>query len=274
MIEPNDRTARQMARLSGIAYIRGHLALDLALELYCEEFHSGAEFQCRAFDIQATHTQAFVFWCDEMAVVSIRGTEPEQLRDLLTDIRLTQEAGPFSSDHSKVHRGFWAAASSLLNEPEFLPTCWEATRIEKPLFVTGHSLGGAVATLVSASLAQETHQGLQLYTFGSPRVGNHGFAALAAYATPAHFRYVHADDIVTRLPWLIGLYRHTGILCFIDNGMRLSVRPSMWAYYVKRYKTALSGLISFACRAFRDHSILLYIAATAAQQEEKENEHR
>src|SRR6056300_713192 len=81
MIEPNDRTARQMARLSGIAYIRGHLALDLALELYCEEFHSGAEFQCRAFDIQATHTQAFVFWCDEMAVVSIRGTEPEQLRD-------------------------------------------------------------------------------------------------------------------------------------------------------------------------------------------------
>ena len=49
------------------------------------------------------------------------------------------------------------------------------------IFVTGHSLGGALATLASYDIQQAVqHMPVKVdvacYTFGSPRVGNHAFA--------------------------------------------------------------------------------------------------
>lgn len=263
-IEPDNRTAFLMADLAWLSYAKpSNLATHL--RWHFNEHHDGAKFDFLTIEIPKTGTEAFFVWTDEIAVISVRGTEPAVIRDLLTDIRLTQDAGPFGSEHSKVHRGFWEAAKSLLNDNELIEAICEQQRLGKPLYLTGHSLGGAVATLTAAGLARFGVEGIQVYTFGSPRVGNHGFAALYQHTLPASFRYVHQDDLVTRMPWLFGVYRHTGILCFIDGKMSLSVRPSLWKYYLERYKTALSGLLMFTWGAFKDHSMLLYIAATAAQ---------
>ena len=67
---------------------------------------------------------------------------------------------------------------------------------DKPLFITGHSLGGALATIAAKKLS---HEGgiAACYTFGSPRVGDEEW--IADIKTPV-YRLVNAADCVTMLP--------------------------------------------------------------------------
>lgn len=99
------------------------------------------------------------------AIIATRGTRPEfgNKADLLTDARgslALTDAGP-------VHRGFKATFDSLA--PSLANSA--AKIADADVFhCVGHSLGGAVATLVAASLAGRGKR-VRLYTFGSPRVG-------------------------------------------------------------------------------------------------------
>ena len=51
-----------------------------------------------------------------------------------------------------------------------------------------------------------------VYTFGQPRVGDSTFRECYNFSglMGRTFRVVHADDIVPRVPWLLGAYRHAG----------------------------------------------------------------
>ncbi|TKR87351.1 hypothetical protein L596_011762 [Steinernema carpocapsae] len=97
------------------------------------------------------------------------------------------------------------------------------------VWVTGHSLGGAMATLCASTLI---HEGVaeitktKLMTFGCPRVGDRAFAdahdALMLYS----YRVVHKADIVAHVPpmfWpdhnLLDPYRHTKSEVWYDNDM-------------------------------------------------------
>ena len=81
--------------------------------------------------------------------------------------------------------------------------------------VTGHSLGGALATLFAADVAANLPQ-LQrrvcVYSFGSPRVGNEAFARAFNAIVPRSFRCRNKLDLVPRLPlWSPALrYKHVG----------------------------------------------------------------
>lgn len=83
------------------------------------------------------------------------------------------------------------------------------------LVVTGHSLGGAVATIAAASL-RAAGLPCDLYTYGSPRVGNAAFAQFVTDQAGAEFRVTHTDDPVPRLPPILFGYRH--------------VSPEYWIY--------------------------------------------
>ena len=75
------------------------------------------------------------------------------------------------------------------------------------VLVTGHSLGGAMASLASVSLVYEniTHSDhLTLYTFGMPRVGNRKYAETHDRLVPNSYRLVHHRDIVPHLPLMTG----------------------------------------------------------------------
>jgi len=72
------------------------------------------------------------------------------------------------------------------------------------IYFTGHSLGGALALLTLARFLNEgiltENSNLNVYTFGSPRVGNRNFARwLENFHIPI-FRVVHSKDIVVHLP--------------------------------------------------------------------------
>jgi predicted lipase len=69
------------------------------------------------------------------------------------------------------------------------------------VWVTGHSLGGAIACLSAVELAVLLQRrDVGLLTFGEPRVGNVFFAAFVREWVPAAVRVVHQDDAVPHLP--------------------------------------------------------------------------
>ena len=98
------------------------------------------------------------------------------------------------------------------------------------IWVTGHSLGAALAPLASAWLAYYNiapRQNVILYTFGSPRVGDYKYALQHDQLVNNSWRVVNFDDVVPHLPPLIlptiksGPYHHT--VCSCSTAKRLSV---------------------------------------------------
>ena len=101
-------------------------------------------------------------------------------------VREQARALPWRS--TRVHEGFQDA---------FLPT---ALVIGKG--VSGHSLGGALAVLLAATLAENGIPVAGLYTFAAPRVGDEAFAEQlnGSLAGKAHWRVVNEADLVPHLP--------------------------------------------------------------------------
>ena len=69
-----------------------------------------------------------------------------------------------------------------------------------PLVVTGHSLGGALATLLVTDLSATTALKPQAWTFASPKVGDATFAARYAALSTVSWRIYNQVDVVPRFP--------------------------------------------------------------------------
>ncbi|XFO73456.1 hypothetical protein SPACI_035550 [Sporomusa acidovorans DSM 3132] len=119
----------------------------------------------------------------------------------------------------KVHKGFnqfvQAGLSAVLRNPRqtslSLPELLESDKTRK-LYVTGHSLGGAAATLAGARLlsAGISPEQLTIITFGAPAVGNDAFAAKFEPILNLT-RVVNSGDKITgALQTLVGGYRQFG----------------------------------------------------------------
>ncbi|MFM6107948.1 MAG: lipase family protein [Sphaerospermopsis kisseleviana] len=82
------------------------------------------------------------------------------------------------------------------------------------IIVTGHSLGGALATLCGVDIQYNFHpqlSSLEVYTFGSPKVGNKKFCQSYNRRVPNTYRFIYGMDIVPALPrWWQGRYSHVG----------------------------------------------------------------
>ena len=85
------------------------------------------------------------------------------------------------------------------------------------LVTTGHSLGAAVATLAAATL-RKAGIPIELYTYGSPRVGNKAFAEFVTNQAGGEYRLTHSADPIPRLPPIIFNYRHTSPEYWFDEG--------------------------------------------------------
>ena len=81
------------------------------------------------------------------------------------------------------------------------------------LWVTGHSLGGAMASIAAATISKLGYissDKLKLITYGEPRVGNADYAAAVDKLVPYCFRITHAQDVSPHLPpkGMLGYYHH------------------------------------------------------------------
>jgi triacylglycerol lipase len=68
------------------------------------------------------------------------------------------------------------------------------------VYVTGHSLGSALATLATADLVDSGSANVNMYNFASPRVGDRSFADRFNGRVANRWRIVNTEDIVTTVP--------------------------------------------------------------------------
>lgn len=168
------------------------------------------EIKLVASEEQETHdTQCFIASNEDFVIVAFRGTEPDEPRDLLTDILFFP--GESSGGEGKVHTGFNDALDEVWGEIETYLD--EIRDSDQTVWFTGHSLGAALALLAAARYDDPAG----VYTFGCPRVGDVRFGD--RYPTQV-FRFVNNVDLVTELP-PPGLYRHVGELKYFDRNNRL-----------------------------------------------------
>ena len=114
----------------------------------------------------------------------------------------------------KVHAGFSKAFEQIAADIQ--KSLAKKKYQEKSLFITGHSLGGALATVAIKRLTHEA--GISAcYTFGSPRIANKNW--IVGIKTPI-YRLVNAADPVPMLPPSSFGYFHCG-------NMRLHILPTV-----------------------------------------------
>lgn len=217
--------------------------------------------------LKGASTQGFVAEGEGFAIIAFRGTEffllgrdplsalRGAIKDILTDAKATLVKAPAPAQ-GRVHRGFRKALDEVFGQISGLAGS------DRALWLTGHSLGGALAILAAARLPNV--QGV--YTFGSPSVGNSTFVNNLPVRP---FRFVHADDIVPRIlsfnsfpadgfPFF-GSYRTDGTIVAFDREGRLRQGDAgRGTGLVAAGRTIFSVLSGLPDLDFLDHSPIFY----------------
>lgn len=136
-------------------------------------------------------TQAILVANDEHAVLAFRGTEATSIKDIKSDAKATTKG---DDSGGKIHSGFEEAYQKVAFDIEKALDTKPVK--DKSLFITGHSLGGALATIAAKKITHRAGNAA-CYTYGSPRVGDKEW--IANIKTPM-YRLVNAADCVTMLP--------------------------------------------------------------------------
>ncbi|MFV8780920.1 lipase family protein [Microbulbifer sp. SA54] len=169
------------------------------------------------------------------ALIAVRGTANgyDALTDLNAGLKQFHTGG-------QVHQGFFYSFQSLL--PDLEKFIGNLPAKVHTIHCVGHSLGGALATLVADYLKAKSGRTVKLYTFGSPRVGLNFFADGADRRLGQNniFRVYHRTDPVPMVPtWP---FIHVS-----DNGpgdlllkSGLALNPAEY-HLMKNYIASLSG---------------------------------
>jgi hypothetical protein len=216
LLTPPITRAAYSDRMAWILASMAHLAYDrfednrMARKLFIAKLQGGDFKLIKTFYSKETDTQAFLAQSDDgYAVLAFRGTEVSKRADMKIDI----EAARVSVLDGRIHAGFRIAYESVAKEIE--------TSILKlkdiPLYITGHSLGAALATVATQRLEHNPRIReiiAACYTFGSPRVGDNHYDI--EFKSPI-YRIVNTTDIVTIIPLLAMGYIHIGDVRFLGN---------------------------------------------------------
>jgi len=204
----SDRMAWILSSMSHLAYNRFEDD-PKACELFIARLKSGGFTLIETFNSDKTDTQAFLAENGDFAVLAFRGTELTKKKDVLTDVMATQ----LSVIEGRVHSGFRTAYESVR---ESIEKCLLGMD-EIPIYITGHSLGAALATIATQELENTPtfrNRIAACYTFGSPRVGNSQYDK--SFKAPI-YRMVNTTDIVTVIPLLVMGYMHIGDVRFLGR---------------------------------------------------------
>tara|TARA_R110000851_G_scaffold15212_3_gene50475 strand:+ start:242 stop:997 length:756 start_codon:yes stop_codon:yes gene_type:complete len=141
---------------------------------------------------------------------AFRGTEPSKLNDVMADLKVVKNSAIAGG---KVHGGFQQEVNDLWMDILAELEHNDQLKVRKDVYITGHSLGAAMATIAATRYQPE-----ELFTFGSPRVGGHKF--IRNIKCP-HLRFMNNNDIVCRIPpaWL-GFVHHGEMIYFNANGVK------------------------------------------------------
>jgi triacylglycerol lipase len=161
----------------------------------------------------------------------------------------------------RVHHGFRRALDNLW--PKLVPILKQHLK-QQTVWVTGHSLGAAMAVLTANRLHDETELNIKpaaVFTYGCPRNGDTRFSH--SLAVP-HFRWVNNADIVTKVPAFP--YWHSGDMFYIDRNGKVK-KMSLAGRVIDQLTATARGLFQGKAIPLADHSISRYAAHLDKYQE-------
>ncbi|MHB0958299.1 MAG: lipase family protein [Pirellulaceae bacterium] len=188
-----------LAVISDAAYLAPVDAQKKFLELGFPEF----------MPIVAGSMIGYVISGGDVTVVAFRGTDFAELSDWIANFRATDADTP----HGAIHSGFNDAYASM--KPQIAQIL--AERNTTHLWVTGHSLGGAIAVVCAYDFVKSgKHKIDGIMTFGQPRVAREELAGYIDHILIGRFaRFVNGDDLVPKIP---SSHAFCGSLVWFKNG--------------------------------------------------------
>ncbi|GMH46106.1 hypothetical protein BSKO_14070 [Bryopsis sp. KO-2023] len=184
-------------------------------------------------------TKVLLAWSNDTVLLAFRGTKT--VKNVVADLKLLRKP------HPPKRNGWW---SRPMTHRGFLDT-WQSNGLDQRILqkmkdiigervfvrggknlqvlVTGHSLGGAVASLAAFDIARYVGVPMcciRCYTFGAPRTGNHAFAREYNALVPDTWHIINDQDYVTRTLKFIRMYKRHGHRVIINAGGDMIVKPS------------------------------------------------
>lgn len=215
---------------------------------------------------QLEDTSALVAGCDDFAALAFCGTK--DLKNWMTDLHSTPgrfawffEGAP---DVGEVHAGFafalrhsWDKIALAMNQ--VIPPVATAvanlqglsTTAQKTLWITGHSLGGALAALAGGVFSLVPGGIIRpvggVYTFGQPRIGLHTFCgAYDRLLQTKTFRFVNKEDLVPRVPFRGWDYSDLGEMIHFDSNGSPQRESREWTNFLARTFESFQDFFSIA----------------------------
>ena len=132
----------------------------------------------------------------------------------------------------------------------------------RPLFLTGHSLGGAMATIAAAKLIHQDLPFISTYTFGQPRTMTHNTARIINGKVESRFfRFQNNNDIVTRAPARASGYSHVGSFVYISEDKSLHNDIGWWYRFLDSVEGVIESIPIKGLDGVEDHSMSDYLKA-------------
>ena len=154
--------------------------------------------------------QAYVFYNKTDLIIACRGTQPGEMNDIYADLQVFQAD---SVTGNKIHQGFKEEVDKIYDKVESILA---RRGLAKKIWVCGHSLGGAMATILAQRLEFKGGYDVDtLYTYGSPRAGGPKFRAWCDKHLN-HQRFVNNNDVVPCVPTFFR-WRHSGKCNYIKS---------------------------------------------------------
>jgi hypothetical protein len=203
---------------------------------YCDEAYRRANDENRLYEIRDNEFSYHVKQDQGITILIFRGTENG--RNILTDI----DARPTKDRALDVylHRGFKDAATWIFEDIK------ENYKLEKTVYLTGHSLGGAIAQIIGLWLNNDGYN-VQIYTFGSPKISTSFFGN-----RPIHYRVALRNDPVPFMP----------PYPFLHSGISIDPRTLDWEEGGEANRGSFTEIDG------RDHSINYYLGVLKRQIEQ------
>ncbi|SMF16537.1 Predicted lipase [Alteromonadaceae bacterium Bs31] len=201
--------------------------------------------------VEHEHYLSFVF----------RGTDEfVDWLDNLNTLKIEHAFGRF-------HRGFWASCEDLWPDlypayQQFQKESLQSCNKNKAVFLTGHSMGGAMAAVAAVKLLQHEVNFKSVYTFGQPRVAELETAqTFNRLYGKKYFRFHNNRDFITRFPTRVMGYGHLGTHLHITETGSIHCDPSYWQRFLDVSLGALHELVQLGLEGVQDHHIDGYVEA-------------
>lgn len=148
----------------------------------------------------STDLQGYIGYLDNLQTIHIVIRGSASFLNFFDDfkiLRIPYETWP--ECNCTVHNGFYKMTRRIKNDVIEKINVIRKNKPNYTIIINGHSLGSAIADLLSMELAKENIESM-VYGYGKPRIGDIKYAKFYNTKIKEHYRHTHNKDIVPHLP--------------------------------------------------------------------------